>query len=162
MNEVGLCTALKELVERVAERFRLPDKYGELVIPKVYVGFLPLKTNDDENFPYVLIRHESSSTDWEGTVVNVAIIAGAYCEGRDESGEEGVKMQGHHDCLNLLSAIRAELTEQPAETLAERYVLLSPIEISTPGEQPFPYWQADMATKWHLPSPAMEHIRGNY
>lgn len=162
MNEIGLCTALKELVEGVAARFRLSNNQGEPVVPKVYSGFLPLETDDDKHFPYVLIRHESSSTDWEGTVVNVAITAGAYCEGRDESGEAGMKMQGHYDCLNLLSAIRSELTNQPAETLAEKYVLLNPIEISTPSDQPFPYWQVDMTTKWHLPSPAMEHIRGDY
>lgn len=162
MNEISLCSSLKELAEKVVSGYRLLNKNREPVIPKVYCGYLPLKDNDEENFPYVLIRHESSSTDWEGTTAQVAIIAGSYCEGKDESGKVGMKMQGHFDCLNVLSAIRSEILNLEAETLDERYVLLNPIEISAPDEQPFPYWQVDMTTKWHLASPAMEHIRGDY
>lgn len=162
MNEIDLCRSLKRLVEEVVSAYRLQTKNGEPVVPKVYCGYLPLKNSDEENFPYVLVRHESSSTDWEGTTAQVAIIAGAYCEGKDENDEVGVKMQGNFDCLNILSAIRSELLNLEAETLDNRYVLLNPIEINTPAEQPFPYWQTDMTTKWHLPSPAMVHIRGDY
>lgn len=84
MNEINLCDSLVELVKDTVKNFRLLNKNGEAVIPKVYSGFLPLK-NDEDVFPYVLVRHEKSSTDWEGTNCSVSIIAGSFIDGKGPS-----------------------------------------------------------------------------
>ena len=78
------------------------------------------------------------------------------------SGIEGEDMNGQKDCLLVLSAIRTALLELPAETLAERYVLMPKIDIDIHSEQAFPYWQADMTTNWFMPQPAMQHIRSDF
>lgn len=161
MNEINLCDSLVELVKETVKNFRLLNKNGEAVTPKVYSGFLPLK-NDEEVFPYVLVRHEKSSTDWEGTNCSVSIIAGSFCDGKGSSGIEGEDMNGQKDCLLVLSAIRTALLELPAETLAKRYVLMPKIDIDIHSEQAFPYWQADMTTNWFMPQPAMQHIRSDF
>lgn len=159
MNEVELCAALVRLVEKAVSNILLLDKTGDPRQIKVFNGYLPLKGNEEEDFPYVLVRFEKSSTDWEGTESQIAIIAGTYCEGKDAEGTVGNKMQGFIDGLNILSMIRSEILTLPNGVMEERFVVKSPIVLSDPGEQEFPYWHCEMTTSWVLPFISMNNIR---
>lgn len=159
MNEVELCSALVRLVEKAVSDILLLDKTGTPRKIKVFNGYLPLKNDEEEDFPYVLVRFEKSSTDWDGTESQVAIIAGTYCEGRDNEGIAGNKMQGFIDGLNVLSMIRSEIMNLPNGVMENCFVVKSPIVLSDPGEQEFPYWHCEMTTSWVIPFISMNNIR---
>ena len=144
MIENLLADELRKLIANAVADYRLPVKNGEARPPQVVNGYLPLKRgSNDEDFPFVLVRVEGAKTEQDSTVVDVAIIVGCYAETFD----------GHEYCLNVMSRIRNALTFLPGWILAGKYALNFPIEYSILPDQPYPYWQLDMSTKWAVRTP---------
>ena len=75
-----LTKALRELCEQAVKDFRLPTKDGKtLRAPQIVNGFLPPKRSSElDDFPFVLVRPEQSTTDRQYEEVRVNIIVGCY------------------------------------------------------------------------------------
>jgi hypothetical protein len=144
MVENLLSEALRNLISDAVKDFRLPSKEGDIKAPKIVDGFLPLKRgNNDDDFPFVLVRIEGGKTEQESTNVEVSVIVGCYAETFD----------GHAYCLNVMSRIRNALMNLPGWILDNKYVLSFPIEYNVIPDQPYPYWQLDITTHWEVKTP---------
>ena len=140
-----LTKALRELCEQAVKDFRLPTKDGKtLRAPQIVNGFLPPKRSTDlDDFPFVLVRPEQSTTDRESEEVRVNIIVGCYSEEYD----------GFEYGVNVVERIKEKICTLPDETLAQRYQMRYPIKWTMVPEQPWPQWQIDMETIWIFNSP---------
>ncbi len=146
MIESNLSRALCEFVEGVTKDFRLETKNGELKAPQIVEGYLPPKrSNNDEDFPFIVVRFEDSKSELGQTAVSMSIVIGCYTQAMD----------GYLYCLSVYEAIRRALCEMPFQTLDERYQLGFPIECKNTGDHAWPYWQLEMTTNWVLTTPQM-------
>lgn len=147
MIENHLTEELEVFISEAVADFRLPVKNGEMRAPKVIDGYLPPKRSGaDDDFPFIVVRSESGVCEGGKTTVTVAFIIGCYTE----------EVDGYRYCLNVMSRIKNALTMLPNGTLANKYQLEFPIEWSLVPEQPYPYWQLDMMTKWVYNTPQFE------
>lgn len=153
MNEVELTRAIRELVENAVKDYILPSKAqnnGRGV--DVINSYLPPKRSgvkDEDEPPFVVVKLENSECAADKTTAEVTITAGCYTTEYD----------GHEYCLNIVSRIRNAICSLPFGTLANRYQLEYPLNISLPDEQPYPYWQADITTRWVYNTPQPEFGR---
>lgn len=139
MTENELSKALRVLIEKEVSEYRLPVKNGEPRSPRVLNGYLPPKrSGTDDDFPFVIVRPDSGETEADQVKVTVDVIIGCYTE----------EFDGHEYCLNVMQRIRTALMSLPNGILDSRYVLEFPIKWSNFAEQPYPFWQFDMETKW--------------
>ena len=146
MLETNLSRTLREFVEKAVEGFRLETKDGELKAPQVVEGYLPLKrSTDNDDYPFVVVRHEDSKSDLGQTEVTMSLIIGCYTQ----------EMVGHLYCLQVFEVLRRALCEMPFQTLDERYQLAFPIECKNIPDQPWPYWQLEMTTHWVFNTPQL-------
>lgn len=145
MIEQLLAQSLREFIREAVEDFRLPVKaQQELRAPQIINGYLPPKqTNTDDDFPFVLVRPDSATSEREMTEVKVSIIIGCYTKEYD----------GHEYCMNVMTRIRNALMSMENGTLDGKYVLNFPINWNIVPEQPWPQWQLDMETSWCFNSP---------
>lgn len=145
MLETHLALALGVFIEEVVKDFRLPtktDKAGRA--PKVIDGYLPPKRSaNDDDFPFVIVRAEEGTSDRGQTTVTVSFIIGGYSTETD----------GYMHCLEVMERIRGALCQLPNQTLNARYQLTFPIEWRNVPEQPYPYWQIELTTRWTFNSP---------
>lgn len=140
-----LTNALRELCKQAVKDFRLPTKDGKtLRAPQIVNGFLPPKRSSElDDFPFVLVRPEQSTTDRQSEEVRVNIIVGCYSEEYD----------GFEYGVNVIERIKEKICTLPAETLEQRYQMRYPIKWNMVPEQPWPQWQIDMETIWIFNSP---------
>lgn len=140
-----LTKALRELCEQAVKDFCLPTKDGKtLRAPQIVNGFLPPKRSSElDDFPFVLVRPEQSTTDRQSEEVRVNIIVGCYSEEYD----------GFEYGVNVIERIKEKICTLPAETLEQRYQMRYPIKWNMVPEQPWPQWQIDMETIWIFNSP---------
>ena len=140
-----LTKALRELCKQAVKDFRLPTKDGKtLRAPQIVNGFLPPKrSSEHDDFPFVLVRPEQSTTDRQSEEVRVNIIVGCYSEEYD----------GFEYGVNVVERIAEKICTLPAETLAQRYQMRYPVKWTMVPEQPWPQWQIDMETIWIFNSP---------
>lgn len=140
-----LTKALRELCKQTVKDFRLPTKDGKtLRAPQIVNGFLPPKRSSElDDFPFVLVRPEQSTTDRQSEEVRVNIIVGCYSEEYD----------GFEYGVNVIERIKEKICTLPAETLEQRYQMRYPIKWNMVPEQPWPQWQIDMETIWIFNSP---------
>lgn len=149
MVENELCRALRGLIGESVKDLLLPTESKELREPQVVNNYLPPKrAGKSDDFPFVLVRAESGSSNQDITSVTVAIVVGAYCPNGVDSAREG-----HEHCLNVMERIRLKLMNLPGLILDGRYQLRDDVTWSLPAEQPFPYYQLDMETHWTFRSP---------
>lgn len=149
MIETNLSRALCEFVEEVTKDFRLQTKTGLLKAPQIIEGYLPPKrSNDADDFPFVVVRLEDSKSDLGQTDVTMSLIIGCYTQ----------ETVGHLYCLNVFERIRRALCEMPFQTLDERYQLGFPIECKNIPDQPWPYWQLEMTTHWTFSTPQLSNF----
>lgn len=150
MVENNLTRALRIHLAKALENFRLPVQNGEMRQPQIVNGFLPPKrSKDGDDFPFVIIRPSSGSTERENTDTLVDIIIGCYSE----------DMDGYELCLNVLSRIRNALTMMPNQTIDGRFRLGFPISWKLDETQPYPLWQIDMQTRWQSLTPEIRPER---
>lgn len=140
-----LTKALRELCKQAVKDFRLPTKDGKtLRAPQIVNGFLPPKRSSElDDFPFVLVRPEQSTTERQSEEVRVNIIVGCYSEEYD----------GFEYGVNVIERIKEKICTLPAETLEQRYQMRYPIKWNMVPEQPWPQWQIDMETIWIFNSP---------
>lgn len=140
-----LTKALRELCKQAVKDFRLPTKDGKtLRAPQIVNGFLPPKRSSElDDFPFVLVRPEQSTTDRQSEEVRVNIIVGCYSEEYD----------GFEYGVNVIERIKEKICTLPAETLEQRYQMRYPIKWNMVPEQPWPQWQIDMESIWIFNSP---------
>lgn len=145
MIEQELAKSLREFIKNAVKDLRLPvEKEKKPRAPKIIDGYLPPKRSDNsDDFPFVIVRPESAISEYGTTIVTVAIIIGCYTTEYD----------GHEYCLNVMSRIRNALTMMKNGTLDERYILNFPIKWDLVPEQPYPQWQLDMETTWCFNTP---------
>ena len=174
MNESELCRALRAYIEEAVKDLQLPveppmpdidaDDFpedGEEVRPKeptpteeyvlrrtptVINGYLPPKRDDEDDkrdFPCIVVRPDESTSSRELTTVTVSIIFCAYSQTSD----------GYEHCLNMATRVRTAIMSLPFLTLANRYRLEGEVSWRNFSEQPHPYYQIDMSTKWTFQSP---------
>ncbi len=146
MTETNLSRALCEFVREVTKDLQLQAKGGELKAPQVFEGELPPKrSNDKDDYPFVIVRFEDSKSDLGQTNVAMIIAIGCYTQ----------ETTGHLDCLQVYERIKRALCEMPFQTLDDRYQLGFPIECKNIPEQPWPYWQLEMTTNWTFNTPQL-------
>ncbi len=122
------------------------EEYANCRTPTVINGYLPPKENDvdrGKDFPFIVVRPDEATSTRESTVATVSIIFGAYSQTSD----------GYEHCLNMMTRVRNALMSMPFLTLNERYILEDEVTWRNLSEQPYPYWQIDMTTKWTFISP---------
>ena len=145
MIEQELVKSLREFIKDAVKDFRLPvETEKKPRAPKVYDGYLPPKRSENgDDFPLIIVRPESATTEREETEVSVAIIVGCYTE----------EFDGHEYCLNVMTRIRNALTSMENGILAKKYVLKFPITWNIVPEQPWPQWELEIDTKWCFNTP---------
>ena len=143
MIETQLCSDLRGLIGEAVANYRLPTAGGSFRAPLVINGYLPPKRSGAEDFPFVLVRADSGSSDRDSTTVKVDIIIGMYSEAFD----------GHEFCLGVMDRVRTALMALPELTLSGRYQLRGEVSWNTYSEQAYPLWQLDMQTEWLMRSP---------
>jgi len=144
MNISGLVDAIAVFVESKLENMPTGTNKNTTKIPKVIKYDLPLKESDDEpDFPYVLIMPDEGSDDEEQSTVSVLLQIGAYAEDNE----------GFADVLNVLQTIRTALLQ--TAILDKRYRLNKPLKWSRNRDTQnyYPQWIAVMQTEWTLPLP---------
>lgn len=115
--------------------------------PRIYLGALPPKRHhgqDNEDFPFIVIRTVSGEDGSERCALTTQIICGIYTAG-DEAG-------GANDIQNLLDRIRLHLLE--TRIFAGRFELQLPLSWSLGGEennQPHPYYGGQITANWQAP-----------
>ena len=146
MIEPLLTQAVCKFLEKACSAYRLPTRSGEMRAPKVFAGYLPLKrSSNDEDFPFLLVRAESGTSDGDATVIDLAVIVGCYCD--------DASMAGYSQCLDVVARIRTALMRLPDQTIEKRYQLRLPIKWENIQEQPFPHWQVEISTTWVCQNP---------
>ncbi len=150
MVEIELCRALRAFIKDAVKDLVLPVKDEENGrTPQVFNGYLPAKKPGDRGdvekkyFPFIVVRPDEGESDRDGTEVTVSIIFGAYSTTDD----------GYEHCLNMMVRVRNALMALPFQTLKGRYQLRDEIVWRNFPDQPWPYWQIDMTTKWFFNSP---------
>ena len=144
MFENEITQALIEVVAEAVKDFRLPVKNGEPRAPQVLNFDLnPKRSRDIDDFPFVVVRPRSGSSDIEATDIEFFIIIGCYAE----------DYEADKDCLNVMSRIRNTLVTLHNGTLADACTLQLPISWTLYSDQPQPQVQLDMTVKFSYNTP---------
>ena len=144
MVENELVIALIEKIESVVENEILPVQNGDPRPPKIINGFLPPKrTGVDDDYPFVIVRPETGTSERESTTVKVAIIIGCY----------SLDYDGYAYCLNVMTRIRNALAALDDGILNGRYVLQYPLTWKSPAEPAYPFWEIYLETNWYFNTP---------
>lgn len=153
MVENELTDALRELITEAVKDFRLPVKNGNPRPPDV-MDFAPppKRSGDKDDFPFIIVRADNGEIDLEQTDFEVFIIIGCYSDKRDSN----------RHCLNVMSRIRNALTMLECHTLAGKFILQFPIQWELFAEQPEPYSQLNIKTKWSYCTPQAPFETGGY
>ena len=120
MIEVYLTKAIRTFLKDVCKDYSLETEDGQKKAPKVVNGYLPYESDSEKDFPFVMVRADSASTDGDMTDVNVDIIIGTYVP-------DDTYPVGHDVCLEIMARIRTALVGLPEQLLEKRYQLQMPI-----------------------------------
>ncbi|MBQ9273294.1 MAG: hypothetical protein IJ228_00655 [Succinivibrio sp.] len=107
---------------------------------QVYGGFLPPKTAEDGDLPFVYIRPVSGKVEAGKTTVEVVITVGVYAQ----------DMKGYLDALNVYRRISSALTSLKSNRLADKYERATELTWNWAQEQNNPYWGVDITTTWYI------------
>lgn len=144
MIEQELVRALQAFLAEALKDFGMPTKDGKLRPPKIIDGYLPPKrSGTDEDFPFVVVRPDSGTTDQNAVNVEVTLIVGAYTE----------ETNGYLYCLNAMTRIRNALLSLRNGCLADRFLLVGEFSWKNLEEQPWPQWNLFITTNWMTNAP---------
>lgn len=147
MLETTLAKELVAFLEEALVNTWLPLENGGGKPPQIIDGFLPPKSKNDD-FPFVIVRPESGTSDRGRTTVTVSLIIGCYSE----------ELDGYGYCVEVMQRIRAALATFENQTLANRFQLEFPITWQQMEEQPYPLWLLNMTTKWTFNTPQLTNF----
>jgi len=148
----GLHAALMVRLAALAAGFQLLETKSNVRPPSVVGGWLPPKTTDVEQFPFLIVRPRSGVDSEQGADqdarATLQIIVGTLSDTDD----------GWVDVLLLIDAIRADLGAQPSIT-GTGYEQTGPLTWEIPEQQPRPQWFGTITTNWTLPRPQRAEAR---
>ena len=132
MNIISMMLALRDFVKENCTDYSLESKTaGIFVSPEVFIGYLPVKSSEDQFPSFIIIRPSEGLETDNSSIVKVRIIVGTYSK-----ADEGII-----DCINIMQRIKDKLMAQG--TLDKRYRIEYPYKWVVPDEQPYPYWQIE-------------------
>lgn len=155
MQENELCQAVEDFIGQLLKDFKLPafekpdgdeDNWNEqkTALPKIVDGYLPPKRSQStEDFPFVLVRLQSSEATHEMTTATVLVACCVYSK----------LSIGYRHAVNMATRIRDALLNLPNDVLAKRFLLDGPIRLKNYDDQAWPYWQVDLTTTWKFQAP---------
>ncbi len=142
----GLHIALAARLEAVASRFTGLSTKSTARAATVVDGWLPPKTPESEQFPFLILRpnsgQDSEQASDQAARAAMKIIVGTFSDTDD----------GWLDVVSLIDAIRADLGAQPA-IQGTAYEHVGPLTWEIPEDQPRPQWFGTVTTNWQLPRP---------
>ena len=148
MTENGCLQAIAEWLEtQVLYEYRLPSprKSGDYPF-HIFVGWLPEKKGqEDEDYPFALVRPVDGTVGMDGTAMAVDIVLGVFA-GETRGCEYVLNVQRH-----LLNAL-CTLGER---RLRDKYCLAMPVTWELPDDQPYPVWVAVVHTEWTYHTPIL-------
>lgn len=157
MTEMELCEAVKAFVVEQMSQISWEAKDGsmEQSEPKGIIGFYPPKrSNEEEDFPFVLVMPQSgSTTDAQTQSSTLAIYIGA----RSESFE------GYRYLFSAVENIRHELLRRPGNIICHNghtFQMQFPFTWEYPDEQQYPFWFIKITTQWAMPVVQQEDPEG--
>lgn len=144
MLETNLVKAICSFLEDSLNDLSLETEGGGFKPPQIVNGYLPPKRkNEEDDFPFVIVRPENGTSELGSTDCTVSLIVGCYSEGMD----------GYEYCLSVMQHIRQALMSMEMLTLEKRYQLAFPIKWKNTDQQPYPFWQLEMTTEWTFNTP---------
>lgn len=130
MTSVTLLKDLVEFVQHSLSSYQYQNSDGVMRTVQVKDGYLKVREEDDEeNFPYVLIRLGKGSADHDEATVEVRFFAGVWDRDVDN---------GYISCLNILDRIRHDLQSTPF--VASAYEVRPPFHWEMADRETYPVW----------------------
>lgn len=162
MNEIELCSAIRKRLKEGLKNLQLEcESDAEAVkMPNVVDGFLPPKRDSNtDDFPFIVVRPVTGKTEnHASTVATVKLIIGAY------NGSE--KYDGHNDLILIISELRRIIFENKSihyavgqgskaldADVGAVFRLAYPFEWVIFEDQPEPFWEGEIITRWEIPAP---------
>lgn len=151
MTPLELLDTLKVFIEKETKDILLPvrvdRKSGEQKerAAEVHKMRLPDKDAQTQRIPYILLQFLKSTDSQESgdhpeSTCMVRIVAATY----SENGEEGAL-----GVLNLLTRIRIAILKDGV--IADRFLLIPPLELIVYPDNTPPYYLGEMMTSWKMP-----------
>lgn len=138
--------ATKIELEKPPEKGVIIEGSYELVNPKVYKGWIPLKNLDEYSYsiPSIVVMLDEGIDDNNDSTLNIRLKIATYDPGEtQEDGNINLNGKGYMDLLNLMTKIRLELSQKPV--IEEKVIINKPIKWSMDSQQSYPYWTANMS-----------------
>ncbi|MGL5376873.1 MAG: hypothetical protein ACRDAT_01020 [Cetobacterium sp.] len=144
MNIGILEKALKEFIEKNTEDLMFPsqNKKDSDRPVKVYTGFLPPNTAEDE-IPVVVIRFNKGEDLPETRFLEMDIYFGIY--NKDSA-------DGYTGLLLLIQRVLNRITEE--KYIGEYFAFEDTANFEILDEQPYPYWLGSSRLKFAAPKPS--------
>lgn len=148
--ELELCDDLNKLIGRWLANHKLPqrpekeDQKPDLVIPKIFLGYLPPKKEDSSDpYPFLLIRVLLTEVQPAFTDITLSFVIGVFAQ----------DSQGYRDAVNLAQSLSNELMPYVQAPLHNKFTMMLPFTWELIEDQPWPYWQLEAKVKWRVNSP---------
>lgn len=130
------------------DHFKAPD--GEMKAPQVFPQALPKRNsdNDDDPFPYVIVRIDSGGIDSQTDPHKVALVLliGIY--------DDNESNQGHTSVLEIVERIQRHYEEKPL--LANQFKFIDPFNWALQDEESWPYFFGACNLNFELPPPRVK------
>jgi hypothetical protein len=128
--------------------YATPD--GGTAAPAFFAQNLPKRKSeeDDDPFPYVIVRLDSGNIETQTDPHKVAVIllVGAY--------NDDASNQGHRTVLEIMEVIQQHYEERPL--LAGQFVFVDPFSWALQDEESYPYFFGAASLSFTLPAPRRE------
>jgi hypothetical protein len=133
MNVTIMVDDLVDHIKKGTETLRFGTPKGVSRAPQVVDGYLPPKDpkhpDATEDFPYVIVRYLSDSSDDDGATAQVKVLCGTYCS--DDR-------QGPRELLTLMNPLWTYLLKN--RRFGKHFCIEMPVKREIPEEQPAPEW----------------------
>jgi hypothetical protein len=141
MTITQLQSALVERMTTVADAFWRFETKKATRAPRVVAGWLPAKTPDGEEFPFVIVRLRTGTDGDEDARATADLLIGTYSDTDD----------GFADVLLLIDAIRDSLGSTPV--VGDCFECVPPLTWELLDEQPRPQWFGRVTATFVVPRP---------
>lgn len=130
MTSVTLLKDLVAFVKDALSTYEYRNSQGELKSIQVKDGYLKVREDDDEeDFPYILIRLGKGKAEYEEATVEVYFFVGVLDKDVDN---------GYISCLNIIDRIRHDLQATPF--VADMYEVRPPFNWEMAEKETYPLW----------------------
>lgn len=114
-----------------------------LVTPMAHIGWIPprgiIPSEADIAIPCMVLSVDNKLSSDEETIFKIRISVAVFEPGKtDDKGCYTPNLEGYEVLLNFMDRLEACTLKNPV--IAERFLLVSEIEMAMYEEQPYPYW----------------------